>query len=279
MSIYSDLSRVYSASFIRSILSSNHYKFLKELSNSFSFVNESLKNDDYKLLFEEGYNTLLSNYRCEYIYKSEIYDKIRKQNKRRKKNGILTEVRSGKSIADLLWLNGTSIAYEIKTEIDTNRRLEKQIESYQYLFKETTVVTYEKNIPLIKSSLPPVTGIMYLNGKGMLKVYRGSTEYIDFLNPEIMFLTLRRNEYENAIKEAFGYIPEVSDAHIYNECYNLFKTLNPLEAHNLMVKQLKNRSSINIKDEENKWPKSVMFLLEKGGLKKSEIDKFESYLI
>lgn len=82
------------------------------------------------------------------------------------KNGILTEVKSGSCVADLLWLNGTSIAYEIKTEIDNNRRLANQINSYQQLFKQTMVVSYEKNIELILSQVPNHVGIMFLSKRG-----------------------------------------------------------------------------------------------------------------
>lgn len=278
MSIFSDLSRIYSTSFIRALLSSQHHNFLHQLSYSFSFIKEAFNNDDYNLLFDEGYKMLLENYRSEYIYKSEIYGRIRKQNKIKGINGVLTEVRSGKSIADLLWLNGTSIAYEIKTEIDTNRRLEQQIESYQHLYKETVVVTHERNIQAINAILPNTTGIMYLTKNGMLKVYRDSVEFAKLLNPEVMYLTLRRTEYEAIILEAYGFVPNVSDAHIYNECKKMFVNIPPLQAHDLMVKQLKKRSSINIKLDGVEWPKSISFLMEKGGLRKREIDQFKEII-
>lgn len=85
------------------------------------------------------------------------------------KDGILTEVKSGNCVADLLWLNGTSIAYEIKTEIDTNRRLTNQINSYHQLFKQTVVVSYERNIDTILPELPEHVGVMFLNKEELLK--------------------------------------------------------------------------------------------------------------
>lgn len=215
----------------------------------------------------------MKHYRCEYIYKSELYGKIKKESNKKMKNGILTEVKSGKSVADLLWLNGTSIAYEIKTEIDTNRRLNDQINSYHELFKQTVVVSYEKNLETIMPSLPEHVGIMYLNKRGILKVHKEPTEFLSDLKPESMFLSLRRNEYESIIQEAYGYVPAVSDAYIYNECFALFKALNSLEAHDLMVKQLKQRSHIKMMDTFM-WPKSLSFLLERGSLKRTEVIQF-----
>jgi hypothetical protein len=277
MAIYSDLARIFTTSFIRQLLSSKHLKFTQELSKQFSFVDEATKNSDYRLLFDSGYEILMENYRCEYIYKTEIYDNIKRKCKKQKKMGVLTEVRSGGSIADLLWLNGTSIAYEIKTEIDSNRRLLTQINSYSELFKEAMVVSHENNLKRIIEDLPSTVGIMYMDKSGALKVYRESIEYVENLNSELMFMTLRKNEYESAIREAFGDVPTVSDAYIYQECLNLFKTLSPLVAHDLMVKQLKKRGSINIEGSSS-WPKSISFLLERGGLKRTEVKKIEGWL-
>lgn len=274
MSNFSDLSRIFSTTFIRHILSSKHTNLLNSLSNNFSFISEAQKNDDYPMLFEKAYNILLNNYRCEYIYKSELYKTIQKDRKKNKSSGILTELRSGNSIADLVWLNGTSIAYEIKTEIDTNKRLSNQISSYNKLFKESIVVSYEKNINSIISTVPQHTGLIYLDKNGKLQIYRESEEFIDNLDSSLMFMSLRRKEYEAVILESFGYIPDVTDAHIFNECYKLFTSLSPLITHELMVKQLKLRSSIRIEDSNYKWPKSISLLLERGGLKYNEIVQF-----
>lgn len=273
MSSFSDLARIYSTTFIRHVLSSTHENLLNELSKSFGFVKEAKNNGDFRLLFDEAYRVLLKHYRCEYIYKSELYGKIKRESRKKMKNGILTEVKSGQCVADLLWLNGTSIAYEIKTEIDTNRRLANQIKSYHQLFKQTVVVSYEKNIDAILPELPEHVGIMFLNKRGTLKVYRESKDFTDHLDQESMFYTLRRHEYESIISEAYGYVPQVSDAYIFNECLKLFKALPPLEAHDLMVKQLKLRSHIDL-NCNFEWPKSISFLLERGGLKRTEVLRF-----
>jgi hypothetical protein len=274
MSNFSDLSRIFSTTFIRHILSETQTDLINALSKNFSFVNEAHRNSDYPMLFDEAYSVLLENYRCEYIYKSKIYDKINKLSKKKKKSGVLTELRSGSSIADLVWLNGTSIVYEIKTEIDTNKRLMNQINSYNKLFKETVVVSYEKNLELIINSVPKYVGLIYLDKRGKLKTFREPQEHLDDLNAHMMFMTLRRKEYESAVLEAFGYIPDVTDAHIYNECYKLFTSIPTLTAHELMVKQLKLRSTINLEGDGFSWPKSINYLIERGGLKYSEILKF-----
>lgn len=277
MSSFSDLARIYSTTFIRHVLSSTHEDLLDELSRSFSFVKEAKNNGDFNLLFDESYRVLLKHYRCEYIYKSELYGKIKKDSRKKMKTGILTEVKSGKCVADLLWLNGTSIAHEIKTEIDTNRRLANQIQSYHELFKQTVVVSYEKNVEAILSEIPEHVGIMYLNKRGTLKIFREAKEFAENLKPESMFLTLRRHEYEAAIQDAYGYVPEVSDAYIFDECLKLFKALDPLHAHDLMVAQLKLRSHISLESVIN-WPKSISLLLERGSLKRTEIMQFRKLI-
>lgn len=278
MPAYSDLARIFTTAFIRHLLSDNHQSFTRELSKSFPFVQKTIANEDYRSLFQQGYNILLKNYRCEYIYKSEIYSFIKSKSKIQRKDGILTEVRSGQSVADMLWLNGTSIAYEIKTEIDNNRRLLTQVNSYSKLFKQVIVVSYENNFEVIARELPQYVGIVILDKKGKIKECRESIEYIDNLDPEIMFMTLRRNEYENVIKKAFGEVPDVSDAYIYKECMKLFTSLPPLIAHDHMVEELKKRGKINIDNVKTKWPKPIRLLLERGGLKRTEIVRLERRL-
>jgi len=57
-------------------------------------------------------------------------------------------------------INGHSYAYEIKTERDTLYRLEKQITDYKKAFEYITVVTHEKHLKKVKSSIKKEIGIV-----------------------------------------------------------------------------------------------------------------------
>ena len=72
------------------------------------------------------YRVLVSNYRCEYVYKNEIIKELLSKYGT-KSTAVFNEFKVGNSIADIAFFNGESKAFEIKTDLDTPKRLKKQI--------------------------------------------------------------------------------------------------------------------------------------------------------
>ena len=102
----------------------------------------------YQDIYTNIYDLLKKEYRCEYIYLNEIFlEQILKEHN--ETSSIITEFYINSSKADLLIINGTTTIYEIKTELDTLNRLEKQLLDYTRAFDRVYVITYEgfkKNI-------------------------------------------------------------------------------------------------------------------------------------
>jgi len=61
---------------------------------------------------------LRKNYRCEYVYKNTLINNLI-SNYGTKNSIIINEFRVGNSVADMVLFNGTSKAFEIKTELDS----------------------------------------------------------------------------------------------------------------------------------------------------------------
>lgn len=57
--------------------------------------------------------------------------------------------------ADLAVANGKLHAFEIKSDLDTLRRLQAQVETYLYSFDKVTVVTTSRFLNVVKGMLPP----------------------------------------------------------------------------------------------------------------------------
>lgn len=273
MSIYRELSRVFSPTFLIKMTKGQCNTELKFLANHFDELSNYIGTLDFKLFFDRAYKILLKNYRFEYVYKNEIYKYLFEIYGIVEEDGILTEVRSGNNIADLVYFNGTSKVYEIKSEIDSNDRLFEQVQSYSQLFKEINVVTYEKNGHKILDLLPEHVGIIIFDYKKGFQTVRKSLEFTNNLNTVEMFKTLRRKEYENIIVKKFNRLPDVSDARIFSECMGLFVKIQPVEAHDLMIEELKKRSPKEILIPNNKWPDSISFLVENSKLKIKEKNK------
>lgn len=81
-------------------------------------------------------------------------------------------VPSGKARADVVAVNGHVIAYEIKSDFDSLKRLETQIPEYDLNFEMNYIVTGKKLIQKVESIIPSYWGIILINknDKGILSV-------------------------------------------------------------------------------------------------------------
>jgi hypothetical protein len=71
----------------------------------------------------------------------------------------------GSSIIDIAVINGCMMGYEIKSDHDTLRRLEKQILEYNKVFDFLNIVTSKKFAPVIKDYVPKWWGIIEVEEK------------------------------------------------------------------------------------------------------------------
>lgn len=72
----------------------------------------------------------------------------------------LFEMYADSSRADLCRINHKSIAYEIKTEVDSLNRLPKQVEDYSKLFEYVYVILNQKHFEKARNMLPSHVGII-----------------------------------------------------------------------------------------------------------------------
>lgn len=103
------------------------------------------------------YNKIILDY-----YPNEICIKssfIKQVLMRGKKHVTIFEFPVGTSRADLCKINGESIAYEIKTDLDNFARLQKQINDYYKIFEKVFVICSESNLENIINIIPEKCGI------------------------------------------------------------------------------------------------------------------------
>src|SRR5258705_3315018 len=87
-----------------------------------------------KDVIESAYAYISRNYRNEYVYKNTIANNILLGRHSLNTATMLNEFKVASSIADIVIINGTSTVYEIKTELDSPEKLNKQIENYKKVF-------------------------------------------------------------------------------------------------------------------------------------------------
>lgn len=101
--------------------------------------------------------------------------------------------------ADLVtFKNGKTICYEVKSGLDSLRRLETQIAVFSSLFNEVYVVSDPNHLSGIQKVLPKKIGIIVLTSNGF-KVLRKATERKKF-DKRIKIEMLWRNEIIRVLK-------------------------------------------------------------------------------
>ncbi len=193
-------------------------------------------------VFLTAYDTLAKNYRSEYIYKNTLLNKQLLGKYSLNTATVLNEFRVGFAKADLVLLNGTSVAYEIKTELDSPERLSHQTFYYQKVFANTVIVTHHTLVKKYADILPKTIGIVALSKRNQLSIVRESKENLTQFDHETVMRSLRTAEYTSIIKEYFGKVPEVPNTLFFKESLSLFKKIPKEDLHKMMVSVLKTRT-------------------------------------
>jgi hypothetical protein len=208
---YPQFSRLFSANVIEEILSREQSTAIEKLLHTFPFKVQT--DCTYGDFFDNLYNLLRDNYKNEYIYKNEfLLDLLKKEYKT--KHTFLQEVRIGKNIADMVVVNGKSIAYEIKTEFDSFIRLDAQLTSYLKVFDKVLMVVSENHLDKLELLLDEkysCVGIhilknnkLYLHKKATENFSVNSKYYKEIINPSelrkknISFEELERLDYKES---------------------------------------------------------------------------------
>ena len=193
-------------------------------------------------IFESVYEILRTRYRCEYVYKNAIASEILLGRHSPQTSGLLTEVQVGDSKADLVLINGETVAYEIKTELDSLDRLPSQLISYQSAFDRVYVVSHERYLERLKGRLPNTVGLLCLAGDATISSVREADKDPERLDAGIMFDILRRNEYTAIIKKFYGQVPVVPNTLLYRECRTRFLALPTKDVCGEVAAVLKGRA-------------------------------------
>lgn len=241
------ISKAFSKGVLRDIASNRFSPLLDEILRS-SDILDGLKNRSYSTIFEYCYNILVNEYRNEYVYKNAITSKIAIGRHKLSDISYFSEFKVWNVIADSVLVNGTTTAYEIKTEYDSFLRLDAQLDTYQQVFEYVNVVVPESKVDLIKRQLQDNIGILVLTDGYTISVDRSPMSNVEKLSPDIIFSCLRKNEYEFIIIKHFGALPSAKPVYVRRESAKLFNQLDKQTIHNELVFCLKNRRL----DEERK---------------------------
>ena len=192
-------------------------------------------------VFESAYQCLFKKFRCEYVYKNSLVNKIMLGRHSVKTTGVISELRIGNSKLDFLVMNGTTVGYEIKTKFDSLNRLQSQIADYQKAVDLLYIYTCEDFIDKLLEITPHSVGICQLSDSYHIKIIKKPQKNQNNVCPSTLFSSLRKPEYCKAIKNQYGKLPAVPNTKIFEECKKLFSRLPSGVAHEAFLSALKQR--------------------------------------
>ena len=235
-----DFSSAFSRSAFIDVLNFNDYSHFNWLVSKYDILRCATYSD----LLKKSYSVISKYYRCEYVYKTELIKLLLKKYGTR--NSVyFNEFRVGNSIADMVMFNGESKAFEIKTEYDTPRRLDKQMDDYKRFFDKCYIIVPEDKVDEYRDILESTTGIIAMsrnNGRIILKEIRHAeqNERFEF---EALMSCLRTEEYKNIVLSLGESLEGIAGYDMYKYCYQVISKANPNELRELFLREIKKRKN------------------------------------
>lgn len=199
-----------------------------------------------------------SKFRDDYVYRTAITEKILLGRHNLNTATLLSEARAGSCKADVVVLNGTSTAYEIKSERDSLSRLRNQIENYRQVFAAVNVVVSTSHLAEVLRIIPEDVGVITLSERYRFQTTRPPQNKPERVNPTMILDILRVDEAISILSRLGQEIPDVPNTKIRSELHHIFATLEPTVAHEESVKTLKaSRSQARLASFISSVPASV----------------------
>lgn len=269
------LSQLFSSAQFEKIIRGNDQKYIrKKISKHFT------ENKTYKRILQFLYSELNEKYRNEYLYKNALFNEVLLKRYSLKTTTVLNEFVIGSSIADFVLLNGEARIYEIKTDLDSLDKLDKQLSDYIQFANKVFVVTSAKHLEKLMLKYENSTiGIVEFTNRNTFKEHKAAGSNIECFNHLTIFKTLRKIEYLDIIKSEFGFVPEVPNTLIFKECFEMIKTLDVSYFQVLAFNKLKQR---NIKCPDllvdEKTPYELKHICYTLNLNEDEYVEFHNFL-
>lgn len=223
------------------------------VSGEFQSVNAKIKRYDCKWLamddatyldyFKYIYGILRKNYRNEYIYKNEFLNEWLIRELGQSNSSLFSEFRVGNSVADLLMFNGISKVFEIKTELDSDSRLNSQVQDYKKAFNELYLIIPSFKLNSYKGVDEDIGIITYSTGKtSKFELKRKAIKSISVDSFTIMRI-LHTNEYKKIVESYLGKLPEMTSFNQFDVCSEIIQKMPNNELNTRFIEAMKMRKA------------------------------------
>lgn len=238
-------SRIYSSLFSRRVVEEvlkGQYASIDKICNFFEDYKEQKTYFEY---LTSLYHFMMRYYRCEYVFKNEVINKILLRHFTHPDTLSFSEFRVDQSIADLVMFNGISRAYEIKTDYDSDKRLMHQLTDYNKLFDKCYLVTSLASYNKYAKELPENVGIIVFEHRRNSLVHRivREAEINEMIDIPTLMRSIRAVEYKSIVKDLYGSLPIVSEFDMFEECEKLLANADNRKVRASFMRVIKQRKT------------------------------------
>jgi hypothetical protein len=194
-------------------------------------------------MYERLYAEMRRSYRTEYLYKNEVIRRVFEARHDPDDATVLLErpIAGWKTRVDMVVVNDTTSAYEIKTDRDDLSRLRRQTDLSLAAFDRVFVVCSDAWADDVLAGTDHRVGVYAMRRSGALSRRRPFTANAANVDQGAVFSILRRAEYLAAIAEHFSCAPPADPSTQYDESLALFKKIPPRVAHRYLLRALRAR--------------------------------------
>lgn len=234
------ISRLFSSSVVREMARKGKSPLFARLATQSQLLRSIPLSERVYALFDAAFSLLKrEGYRHEYIYKAALTHKILLGKHSLQTASMINEFRVGDCKADVAILNGTAAVYEVKSERDSLARLERQIAAYATVFAKVYVIASESHIRAVLNTVPDFVGILCLNGRHQISTLRNAVDQPERTMPGAIFDSIRTEEARMILSSLGITVPHVPNTELHRVLRQAFVKLDPIEAHEGMVRVLK----------------------------------------
>ncbi|NHM00954.1 sce7726 family protein [Flavobacterium difficile] len=207
---------------------------------------QNFSNATYLDYLKYVYQILENYYQNEYIFKNSFLNEWLIKEIGQNNTKVFNEFRVGNAVADLVMFNGKSKVFEIKTEFDSTKRLNLQIENYSKAFNQIFLIVPESKLS-IYSKIDKNIGLISFNNNEKLEKFILQRDA--FTNSEVDYDTIMKvlhtNEYKSIVESFYGELPIMTSFNQYNICKELIKKIPNNTLNKKFIEKMKSRNLEN----------------------------------
>ena len=199
----------------------------------------------YLQVLRKTYKTIAQHYPNEYIVKNEFISQRIKELLGTNKSVVFNEFRIGKAIADLALFNGDSKVFEIKTILDSEYRLNSQLEEYKKIFNYVYIIVPIEHLDKYKDYDVEVGIIAYNQMFNEFELQREAKKNL-YLDVDVLMEVLHSKEYLRIVADNFELPDEINAFNQFEISKKLISTLPTDRLNKIFVETMKKRNINNL---------------------------------